>query len=394
MSNSRAVACCLLNISEARNAPVVDRIARAAVAHQLNALPNASPNASPSVSSGTSSNTSHHTSPIQTSVLNVFRDEDYNRSVITLASTNLESLKKAVVDACTETFSLVDLRRHFGGHPRLGAVDLIPLHPLTPDLSVSDCGVVAKEIAETLSQNVAEASFFVFGPGERGRGKSLVQRRKEVGWFSVGGISTPPTFSEILLPDFGSSPGYRLGLTGVGAMPYMMNFNATISTSDSRVGKMAANAVREATGGFPGVRAMAFPHEGNVEVACNVEAVLLKEGMAVPEGMTVLGGGEDEMEKGGYVNNGGGDAEDLDGGGDGQMEYVKSSRLYHATPESIRERIRTFLLKYNAENFSDIRVLAGSTIIGYTPSQMVGVLREAIELGDPLFYLRQTKTRM
>ena len=101
MSNSRAVACCLLNISEARNAPVVDRIARAAVAHQLNALPNASPNASPSVSSGTSSNTSHHTSPIQTSVLNVFRDEDYNRSVITLASTNLESLKKAVVDACT-----------------------------------------------------------------------------------------------------------------------------------------------------------------------------------------------------------------------------------------------------------------------------------------------------
>ena len=77
MPNSRAVACCLLNISEARNAVVVERIARAAVAHQLNA------------------------SPIQTSVLNVFRDQDYNRSVITLASTDTAALKRAVVDACT-----------------------------------------------------------------------------------------------------------------------------------------------------------------------------------------------------------------------------------------------------------------------------------------------------
>lgn len=76
MSSSRAVACCLLNISEARNALTVDRIARAAVAHQLNA------------------------SPIQTAVLNVFRDKDYNRSVITLASTDTAALKRAVVDAC------------------------------------------------------------------------------------------------------------------------------------------------------------------------------------------------------------------------------------------------------------------------------------------------------
>ena len=158
----------------------------------------------------------------------------------------------------------------------------------------------------------------------------------------------------------------------------MMNFNVSISTRDSRVGKLAANAVREASGGFPGVRAMAFPHEGNVEVACNVEAVVLAAGMAVPMGMTALEGG------------GGGS------GGDGGTEsgHIKSGCLYHATPEAIREKISLFLQKYNEENSSDLRVLDKSTIIGFTPSQMVNVLREAIELEDPLFYLRQTRRMM
>lgn len=257
-----------------------------------------------------------------------------------------------------------------GGHPRLGAVDLIPIHPLTPELSVSDCGQIAREIAETLARNVPGSSFFVFGPGKSGMEKSLVERRKEVGWFSNGGTSTPPTFPVNLVPDIGSEPISRLGLTGVGAMPYMMNFNATISTTDSRVGKMAANAVRQATGGFPGVRAMAFPHEGNVEVACNVEAVALEEGTEVPDGMTALGG------------NG-----RVDAGSDKGV-------LYHATPEAIREKISLFLKKYNEDFSCDVRVLDGSTIIGYTPSQMVRVMQEAVDAGDDLFYLRQTRRMM
>ena len=83
-------------------------------------------------------------------------------------------------DCSKESFSSVDLRRHFGGHPRLGAVDLIPVHPLTPELSVADCGALARELAETLAENVADSSFFVFGPSKSGKGKSLVERRKEV----------------------------------------------------------------------------------------------------------------------------------------------------------------------------------------------------------------------
>ena len=39
---------------------------------------------------------------------------------------------------------MIDLNTHEGGHPRLGAVDLIPIHPMSPDVTLADCGTVAK----------------------------------------------------------------------------------------------------------------------------------------------------------------------------------------------------------------------------------------------------------
>jgi len=344
MPSSRAVACCLLNISEARNAAVVDRVARAAIARPL------------------------HPPKVETTILNIFRDHDYNRSVITLASSSTIALKQSVVDACKEAFASIDLRHHVGGHPRLGAVDLIPIHPLCSQLSVNDCGEMALEIATRLSQEVDGSSFFLFGNGEIidssknvTQRLSLVQRRRQVGWFSSGGLSTPPTFPAHLSPDVGLLPNERLGLTGVGAMPYMMNFNVTISTTDAQVGKTAADAVREATGGFRGVRAMAFPHEGNVEVACNVEAVELTDDSG-REGMVAMG----------------------DGG----------NGYYHAAPEAIRQRIVEFLEGYNKDNGTDVKVMDGSTIIGFSPSEMADVAAEALSDGDSMYFLRKMKRMM
>lgn len=61
---------------------------------------------------------------------------------------------------------------------------------------------------------------------------------------------------------------------GVGASPYVMNCNVTINTQDISVGRSIATAIRESTpGGLPGVQVLALPHEGTVEIACNVESV-------------------------------------------------------------------------------------------------------------------------
>lgn len=61
---------------------------------------------------------------------------------------------------------------------------------------------------------------------------------------------------------------------GVGSSPYVMNCNVTIDTRDMALGRSVAAAIREsAPGGLPGVQALALPHEGAVEIACNVESV-------------------------------------------------------------------------------------------------------------------------
>ena len=51
---------------------------------------------------------------------------------------------ESVVSACVTAFDLIDLEQHSGGHPRLGAVDLVPIHPLDSELSLANCGQLAR----------------------------------------------------------------------------------------------------------------------------------------------------------------------------------------------------------------------------------------------------------
>ncbi|XP_077304559.1 formiminotransferase N-terminal subdomain-containing protein isoform X3 [Lithobates pipiens] len=186
-----SLAACLLNISEARNKEVVERIARAALFD------------------------SHGQKHPDTSVLNVFSDYDYNRSVITIAST----------------------REQIG-------------------------------IAEELVTLVPGCSVFLFGYADRPDMKSLADKRRSIGWFK----KKSEIHVESLKADIGPKPSPMHGITGVGASPYVMNCNVTLDTQDLALGRTIAAAIRGRSGGLKGVQAMAFPNSGRVEIACNVES--------------------------------------------------------------------------------------------------------------------------
>uniref|UniRef100_A0A8C4QE79 Zgc:153901 n=1 Tax=Eptatretus burgeri TaxID=7764 RepID=A0A8C4QE79_EPTBU len=201
----------------------------------------------------------------QTSVLNVFADHDYNRSVITVVGP-LSKLGDPVVSACTEALNLIDLRQHTGVHPCLGAVDLIPVYPLAKDVGLDECADVAETIARQLSDQFHHFSAFMFGAADRPQRRSLLQRRREFGWFT-GRLPSP----DDLLPDVGPLPNSRHGLTAIGASPYVLNCNVTIDTADIQVGQRIAAAVRASSiGGLPGVQSMALPNKGRIEIACNL----------------------------------------------------------------------------------------------------------------------------
>ena len=156
----------------------------------------------------------------------------------------------------------------------------VPLHPVTPATSLADCEAAAANIAARLVAAVPGWSCFIFGPGE---GRGLAERRREVGWWADKNIKhldnkyidDDSRFkSEVapgVSPDLGTYHPAR-GLAGVGAAPYMSNFNISLATADPVLASRVLAAVRARCGGLPGVAAMAFPRQhGTTEVACNVD---------------------------------------------------------------------------------------------------------------------------
>ncbi|KAG3274930.1 formiminotransferase N-terminal subdomain-containing protein isoform X1 [Ictidomys tridecemlineatus] len=254
MSSSRLgsrLAVCLLNISEARRKYIVENIAKAALEKNGRKHP-------------------------EVSVLNIFSDQDYNRSVITIAA-SVDKLGSCVLAACLEAFRAIDMEVQEGVHPCLGAVDLIPIYPLS-DVGVDECGAVARSLAKDLVLHVPGCSVFLFGEADLPKKRSLVQRRKQLGWFTRRDFSA-------LEPDLGAAPARRCGLTGIGASPYVMNCNVTIDSQDLSVGREIAHAIRgSSVHGLKGVQAMAFPHEGKIEIACNVESFENQETTDTSEG--------------------------------------------------------------------------------------------------------------
>ncbi|XP_063848944.1 formimidoyltransferase-cyclodeaminase-like [Scylla paramamosain] len=245
---SRQLVACMLNVSEGRNLALVERIAQSA----LRAV---NPPAKKTAVEGWK---------INAAVLNIFQDFDYNRSVITIVA-GQDSIGASVEAACKTAYELIDLSEQEGVHPRLGAVDLVPLHPISENMSLQTLGAVAKDLGRSITSSVPGTSVFLFGAADS-EGRGLVARRKEVGWFK-----TPVRYSS-LTHDLGHVPSPRYGLTGVGAIPYMMNVNVTLDTQDVALGRRVAAAIRATSPkGLPGVQSMAFPHEGRVEVACNVD---------------------------------------------------------------------------------------------------------------------------
>ncbi|XP_053134526.1 formiminotransferase N-terminal subdomain-containing protein isoform X2 [Hemicordylus capensis] len=235
------LAACLLNISEGRKRDVVEKVAKAALCQD---------------------NGQEHP---QITVLNVFSDYDYNRSVITIAAP-VDKLD-GVISACTEAFQSIDMAAHVGIHPCLGAVDLVPIYPLS-NVGVQECGTVARNIAEHLSLCVPGCSIFLFGQADLPNRQSLVQRRKQLNWFNRRVLSAAR-----VVADVGSAPTSRYGLTGVGASPYVMNCNVTVDTQDLGTAKKIARSIRgSSAGGLKGVQSMAFRHNGQIEIACNVES--------------------------------------------------------------------------------------------------------------------------
>jgi glutamate formiminotransferase len=197
-------------------------------------------------------------------LLDVHSDPDHNRSVFTLVGDE-DGLGEALVAAVAVARDRIDLRRHEGAHPRIGAADVVPIVPLDP----GDAGrarVCALRVAERLGVEL-HLPVFLYGDSAPGRGPAHLRR---------GGPAELQRRIDAgeLRPDFGPARlDERAGGVIVGARRPLIAFNVNLATDDVEIAKAVAAAVRESGGGFPGVRALglSLPRAGRAQVSMNVE---------------------------------------------------------------------------------------------------------------------------
>jgi glutamate formiminotransferase/glutamate formiminotransferase/formiminotetrahydrofolate cyclodeaminase len=197
-------------------------------------------------------------------LLDVHSDADHHRSVFTLVGDE-GALIEALVEGIARACELVDLRRHDGAHPRIGATDVVPLVPLRPEdmeRARAAAVLVAQRVGDELGLPV-----FLYGEVGGGRGPAFFRRG--------GSRELARRLAEgELAPDFG--PGRldpRAGGVIIGARRPLIAFNVNLRSGDVHAARAIASAVRESGGGFPGVRALglSLPRVGLVQVSMNVE---------------------------------------------------------------------------------------------------------------------------
>ena len=197
-------------------------------------------------------------------VLDVHADADHDRSVFTVVG-RPDELIEALVAAVRVALERIDLREKSGVHPRIGVADVLPLVPLEPH-QLSAARVAATAVARRLARELG-VPVFLYGACAGGLRPAHFRR---------GGLTAlcARVLAGELRPDFGPPlVGLQHGACLVGARPPLVAFNVTLSTRDVEVARANAAVVREAGGGFPGVRALglALERAGCVQVSMNIE---------------------------------------------------------------------------------------------------------------------------
>jgi glutamate formiminotransferase len=203
-------------------------------------------------------------------LLDVHADPDHNRSVFTLVGAE-HRLEQALLAAVGVARERIDLRRHDGAHPWIGAVDVIPLVPIDPaDLDR------ARDAALVLAERIGELGLPVFVYEPPARGPAFFRRG------GLDGLARRLDAGE-LSPDFGPT---RLdpsaGAVLVGARRPLIAFNVNLCGTVEAAREIAALIREGGEAGFAGVRALGLelPRAGLVQVSMNVEdweAVALHE---------------------------------------------------------------------------------------------------------------------
>jgi glutamate formiminotransferase len=199
-------------------------------------------------------------------LLDVSSDPSHNRSVLTFVSDagGVREGVRALFDAAVPR---IDLRTHSGEHPRMGAVDVVPVIPIR-GASAEQCVALSREIASDVAERHGIPVFLYEDSATSERRRNLAEIRK--GEFE--GFASKMTAPE-WKPDFGpAAPHPTAGVVAVGSRAPLIAYNINLGTRDLTVADRIAKAIRHLGGGFRYVKALPveLADRGQVQVSINM----------------------------------------------------------------------------------------------------------------------------
>ncbi len=177
-------------------------------------------------------------------LLDVQSDANHNRCVFTLVGSP-EGIEEAAFLLCKKAAETIDMTRHQGAHPRMGATDVIPFVP-TMDMTVAECVAISKRVAQRIWETLKIPSFLYEDSATSPDRVNLASVRK-------GQFEGMP--EKLLQPEWAPDYGERkihptAGITAIGARMPLVAFNVNLGTANLEIAKQIAKTIRGSSGGF------------------------------------------------------------------------------------------------------------------------------------------------
>ncbi|GFN36218.1 glutamate formimidoyltransferase [Tepidimicrobium xylanilyticum] len=199
-------------------------------------------------------------------LLDYSMDKDHNRTVVTFVG-EPEKVILAAFNACKVAADLIDMRYHSGGHPRMGATDVIPLIPIS-DVTMEECVEYSIQLGKRIGEELNIPVFLYERSARVKERENLADIRKG----QYEGMAEKLKQKE-WEPDFGpKNLNEKAGVTAVGARPPLIAFNVNLGTDNLEIAKKIATVVRARTGGFTYCKAIGLEikERGIVQVSMNM----------------------------------------------------------------------------------------------------------------------------
>ena len=192
-------------------------------------------------------------------------DADHNRCVITLVGER-EPIQEAAIRGVGKAAELIDLTKHQGAHPRMGAADVVPFIPIE-GLSIADCVAMSRYVGEQIWKRYQIPIYLYEAAATSPERQNLENIRR--GQFE--GIRDEIATNPSRKPDYGEPRVHpTAGATVVGARKFLIAYNVFLNTTDVDIAKKIAKAVRFSSGGLRYVKGAGFFVRGLAQVSMNL----------------------------------------------------------------------------------------------------------------------------